>query len=391
MSIINNLFKGKEKGIGLFPFFPYKPKAGRISNANTFYDRSVYFAKALDKRASVVSGIEFYALKPNGEIDEETQKLLDEPSDLLTGDDLGFLMQLYYDLYGAYYLYKETEKGKVVKLHLLDPTRIEMKFDLEGNLAYFQDKNKKTQSYTPDEIIFEYRPNPNDIKEPVGILNEGARDVLRTEIELREYQKKIAGSGGRINGVFSFDTEKGLSKEQITQLKEAYAKQIEEARDSDAGQMPFFLGGKASFMDLNRSPQEIQYLQSQQAVLEEVSTITGVPKTILSSFDDIKFSNAEEARKTFLAETIKPIVRKRIATLNQYLAPEGIEIVSEDIIPEDMEEKRKTLETANNISALTTNEKREALGYDEMPGHDEILAPMGLMPLSKERNNEEST
>lgn len=390
MNIINNIFKRNKKGIGFFPFQPYKPNASRISNPNTFYDRSVYFSKAIDKRASVVAGIDFYAIKKNGEIDEETQKLIDNPSDLLTGDDMSFLQQLYYDLYGAYYLYKETSSGinggKVTKLHLLDPTKIEMKFDREGNLVYFLKDNKI--QYEVSDVIFEYRPNPTNIKQPIGILNEGARDVLRTEIELREYQKKIAGSGGRINGVLSFDTEKGLSKEQITQLKEAYQKQIEDIKDSDTGQMPLFLGGKASFMDLNRSPQEIQYLQSQKAVLEEVSTITGVPKTILSSFDDIKFSNAEEARKTFLAETIKPIIRKKLAAYNQYLAPEGVEIVSEDIIPEDMEEKRKTLETAHNINAITTNEKREALGYDALPGGGTILAPMSYMEINNRSQNE---
>lgn len=381
---IKDLFR-KEKSIGIFPFLTYKTKPSRISNPETFYDRSVYFAKALDKRASIVGSVNFYAYRGEN-IDEQTQAILENPNNFFSGDDFWFLAQLYYDIYGVFYIWKEKSGnmngGKITQLHLLDPTKTEMKFDKEGNLAYFRFDNKT--NYQLDEIIFEHRPDPTDPHKPIGILNEGSKDVLRTEIELREYQRKIARSGGRINGVFSFDTEKGLSEKQIQDLKTSYKDQIEQANESDEGQAPFFLGGKASYMDLNRSPQEIQYLQSQQAVMEEVATITGVPKTILSTFEDIKYSNAKEARTTFLSETIAPLIRKRQSTLQQYLAPEGVEIFAEDFIPEDTEELLRKLETGNAISAMTINEKREQLGLEPIDGGDEILIPMNLVPYRNE-------
>ena len=368
-----------KKGIGIFPFSTYKPKPSRIDKPETFYDRSVYFGKAIDKRAGILGSVKFKAYR-NEEEDEEVQLILESPNDLLSGDDFWQLAQLYYDLHGVYYIWKEMSGGmrgqKVEKLHLLHPRNMEMKFDKDGQLTHFI--HKQSKRFEKDEIIFEHRPQPQDPTKPRGILSEGSKDVLRTEIELREYQKKIARSGGRINGVFSFDTEKGLSKKQIDELKDSYKQQIKDA-NNELGQIPFFLGGDANYMDLDKSPQEIQYLESQKAVLEEVSTITGVPKTILSSFDDVKFSNAEEARTTFLRETIKPLVRKRQATLNKYLAPEGVTIEAERVVPEDEDARREMLETANNINAMTLNEKREQLGLEPIDNGDKLLIPINLI------------
>ncbi len=382
----------KTKEIGVFPFLTYKIQPSRITEPLTFYNRSLYFAKALEKRASVIGSVNYTAHRGE-DVDEETQRLLSDPNEFLSTDDFWDLAQKYYDLHGVYYIWKEPTAGmngsKIKQLQLLDPTKMEMKFDNDGNLSHFRWDNKN--NYELDEIIFEHRPDPKDPRKPMTILNDGAKDVLRTEIELREYQRKIARSGGRINGVFSFDTEKGLSRQQIKDLKEAYKRQIKDANASEEGQTPFFLGGKANYLDLNRSPQEIQYLESQKAVLEEISAITGVPKTILSTFDDIKYSNAEEARKTFLSETIKPLVRKREATLNQYLAPEGVIIEAEDIIPEDIDKLLKTLETANSISAMTINEKREELGLEPIDNGDEILVPMNLIPYKNDQYKDEQS
>ena len=372
-----------KKGIGVLPFFSYKVDASRIDKPETFYNRSVYFNKALDKRAAIIGSVKYKAYRGDNpeNIDEETQALLDEPNPLLSGDDFWNLAQLYFDLYGVFYAYKEKSGNmrgtKIEKLHLIHPEKLEMKFDNEGNLVGFEKNNRI--AYDPDDIIFEHRPNPQDPTKPKTILNEGAKDALRTEIQLREYQKKLAGSGGRINGVFSFNTDKGLSQTQIEQLQTQYSKQIKKAKDSDSGQMPFFLGGNASFLDLNRSPRELQYLDSMKAVMEEVSTITGVPKSILSSYDDIKYSNAGEARKSFLSETIKPLIKSRESTLQQYLAPEGVTIEAEEVVPEDIDALIKKLEAGNNINALTINEKREQLGYEEVEGGDEILIPINLV------------
>jgi len=379
--------KIKEKGISFLPFLDSKIEPNRITKPNTFFDRSVYFNKALEKRAGVIGSVEIKAYRGDNEV-EEVSNLLKNPNDFLSGDDFWNLVQLYFDLYGVYFIWKEP-KGEIFnnnqlpeKLHLLNPINIDFDFNKEGELIGFKDR-AKGEYYNPEEIIWEHRPEPQDYKKPRSILNEGAKDVLRTEIELREYQKKLARSDGRINGVFSFDTEFGLSNKQIADLKEQWKKKISEARGSENGRMPHFMGGKADYIEMSRSPRELEYNESKRAVLEEVSTITEVPKTLLSSFDEIKFSNAEQARKTFLEETIKPIVRRRVLALQKYLAPEGVELRAEELTEEDFDKKMKRIETANKVAALTLNELREELGMEEIEGGDDIYAPLSLAPLGQ--------
>jgi HK97 family phage portal protein len=365
---IKDIFK--KKNIGYVPFFGLmmRPAPSRITKPDTFYERSVFFNKALDKRASVIAGIEFISYIGEKE-DIQTNKILRNPSSFLSGYDFWYLVQLYYDIYGAYYIWIERTGQKIKELHLLDPTDIESKFDKSGFLDRFESK-KTSQVYYPEEIMWEYRPDINDIRKPKSILNEGAKETLRTEIELREYQRKIAQSGGRNNLLFSFKTQEGLTKEQQEKLKASWRKQISEARNSEEGQMPFFLGADTQVHNLERSPKEIGYLESQKAVMEEVSTITGVPKTILSSFEDIKFSNAEEARKTFLSETIYPIILKRASEIERSIAKGRVE--TEDIIPENIDEKTKIVETGHKTNTLTPNERRELLGYEPIEGGDKI-------------------
>jgi HK97 family phage portal protein len=365
---IKDIFK--KKSIGYVPFFglTLRPEPSRITKPDTFYERSVFFNKALDKRASVMAGVEYLAYIGEKE-DTQTMELLRSPSSFLSGYDFWYLTQLYYDIYGAYYIWIERTGQKIKELHLLDPTDIEAKFDSDGYLDRFESKKTK-QSYEPKEIMWEYRPDIDDIRTPKGILNEGAKDTLRTEIELREYQRKIARSGGRNNVLFSFKTEEGLTKEQQEELKASWRKQVSEARNSKEGQTPYFLGADTQVHDLERSPKEIGYLESQKAVMEEVSTITGVPKTILSSFDDIKFSNAEEARKTFLSETIYPLILKRASEIERSIAKGKVE--PEDIVPENIDEKTKIVETGHKTRTLTPNERRELLGYEPIEGGDDI-------------------
>ncbi len=375
--IMWNPFRKKELSFSIVPFWGRKIDPVRITQPETFFDRSVYFNKALDKRASVVGSADFIPYRGE-KIDEQLHKLLQRPNNFLSGDDFWYLAQLYYDLYGAFYIWKENGSRIPRGLHLLDPNDIEVVFE-DGEVVAFRSKETK-QEYDTGEIIWEHRPDPKDPKESVSILNEGGKDTLRTEIELRDYQKKIARNKGRISGVFSFDTEHGLSPEQLRKLKEGYKLQRDEARDE--GEMPMFLGGKANFHEMTRSPRELESLQVRYAILEEVGAITGVPAPILSSFSDIKYSNAQEARRTFLEETIKPILKRREATLNHYLAPDGVTIEAEDITPEELDDLIKRLQAGDKV--LTLNEIREELGYEPIDNGDTIYRPMADRPIEDE-------
>jgi SPP1 gp7 family putative phage head morphogenesis protein len=71
-----------------------------------------------------------------------------------------------------------------------------------------------------------------------------------------------------------------------------------------------------------------------------------------------------------------------VNVLNWRLIPDNYILGFVDPTPEDQENERKNIETADRVNALTINEKREKLGYEPIKGGDEILVPFNLVPIN---------
>lgn len=357
-----------------------------MSSPEEFFHNSLFLNKAIAKRAEVLSGIRFKAVDEDGEVQEDYQDKLENPNELLSGRDLISLIQQHYDVYGEFFLYKEPQVNEdlVRAFHVLNPKRMEVKIE-QGQIQGFEWRNTKTEkkrTYDKEEIIWQHRPNPHDFTQPQSLVTRASRDTLRAEIELREYQAKVARSGGRFDSVVSVDKE--LSEKDLKEMKKRYKRKQNQAKRSKEGTTPFFAGVNTNVESMDRSPKELDYLESKRSIMEEVSTITGVPRTILSTFENIKYSNAEEARKTFLKETIKPLADKLAETLTKNL-PEDIQVTYEDFIPEDHEEKIERLQTGAETGALSPNEIRQALGLEEldMEEADKPFVNMNKVPIDE--------
>lgn len=354
-----------------------------MTTAEEFFNNSLYLNKAINKRAEVMSGIKFKAVNEDGDEIEEVQQVLEKPNNLVSGRDFIEVIQTHYDVYGQFFIWKEMSGETLDALHILKPKKIETKFTEDGRVERFELKNGdsgKKQTYQPEEVIWQHRPDPGDFTKPQSLVTRACYDALRAEIELRSYQAKVARSGGRFDSIISFDGE--MTESKLEEAKERYKKRRNEARRSKEGTTPFFAGGNVEVKDLNRSPKEIDYLESKKTIMEEISTITGVPRTLLSSFEGVKYSNAQEARKTFLKETIKPLADKLTETLTRNLPAT---VTYEDFVPEDHEEKMSRLQTGAETGTTTINERRKELGYEEleMEEADVPLINMNRVPIDE--------
>jgi len=355
----------------------------KMTTAEEFFNNSLYLDKAINKRAEVISGIKFKAVDEDGEEIEEVQQVLEKPNNLLSGRDFIEVIQTHYDVYGEFFIWKEMSGDTLDALHILKPKKIEPKFTDDGKVARFELKNGdkgKKQTYQPEEVIWQHRPNPDEFTKPQSLVTQACYDALRAEIELRKYQAQVARSGGRFDSIISFDGD--MTESKLKEAKERYKKRRNKARRSKDGTTPFFAGGNVEVEDLSHSPREIDYLDSKKAIMEEISTITGVPRTLLSSFEDVKYSNAEEARKTFLKETIKPLADKLTETLARNLP---VTVTYEDFVPEDHEEKMSRIQTGSETGSMTPNEMRQELGLEEkdVEGADQLFVNMNKVPIDE--------
>ena len=371
--------------ISVLPFSNYKKNYSPSDFLNA-YGISLYTNRALNKRAEKVSQVQF-VLKQGDKVIEkhEILDLLTKPNKAFTGQEFWALYQKYMDIFGEVYIVIDSEskmggKKKISSMILLRSDMVTPSFDkTTGEITKIIHRTTEgDKTYEADQVIYAHNPNPESPLRGESLLQSGIRQI-ETSTQIDEYHSKILENGGRVEGVFKFKTG-SLTKTQLSEVKEAYQEAYGEA--SKAG-LPLFLGGDATYERLGLNPAELAYLETKKVTLNDIVILTGVPLAILGATSGETFSNADASIKIFLKETIKPLMDSLVANLNQNFVSEELELSYIDPTPEDKEEKRKDIETADRVHALTTNEKREALGLTPIKGGDTILVPMNLMPMGE--------
>lgn len=356
----------------------------------SLYEKSLYANKAIQKRAEKVGQIKFVIkdLKGNvinNKIADEWLDLLDRPNKAMTGDQFWRTVQKYYDIVGYACIRKVYDNSTVFRsgkrpdrLEVLRSDLIEIVTDNDHKeiLKFrYSGLGGVQEDIETSEIIYLYNPNPRYPLLGESLLSSAARSI-DTEVQISEYHSKVLSNGGKLETVFK--VKNATNKEQIDKLKEQYRDTYAGARK--AGE-PLFLGGEIDIQDMALSPQELSYLDTKMSTLDDIAIATSVPKSILGVTSGETFSNADASIRIFLRETIKPLMDNLKTVLDWQLIPDNLVLDYIDPTPEDQQNKMLALKTADEVHAMTINEKREALGLDPIDGGDEILVPMNLVPL----------
>ena len=399
-NFVDNLNKKTWYGLfntGDFDYVDYEKRGGF-----DLYKLSLYLNKAINKRAEKVGETKFLVKDLKGTIVPDSgdaewiYKLFNRPNKLMSGKQFFSTLQKTKDLIGKVYIYcvyegkapelfgNDTGKTskKITEMHLLDPTAVTEVFDKEKNeiTAYnYQTKTEGIKRYEATQIIRIVRVDPANPLGAETLIDAGKR-VISTGIQLDDYQSSVLKNGGKVSAVVKFkDTT--LTKEGIETLRDRYKEQIAGAKK---GGTPLFLGGDADYQQIGLNPEEIGYLASKNCNLNDICVMTGVPKSILGNFDEIKYDNAQASYRIFLQETITPEVKEIVEAFNWTIIPDKYNLSFDEIVPEDKAETKLMLEAGSNTYCMTTNEKRRLLGLPDVKGGDEILVPFSLMPMGTE-------
>lgn len=343
---------------------------------------SLYVNKALNVRAQSLSEIEFVIKKGEKEVENhQLLELFEKPNKAFSGKEFFRMYQKYMDIYGEVYILLDKElqiggKNKVNEMVLLKSDMVDPYFDKKtGELVKIDYKTPEgTTTYPADEIIFARNPSPKNPLRGESLLYAGSGQI-DTSIQIDEYHAKILENGGKVEGVFTF--KNSLTGNQLTEIKEQYQKEYGNA--SKAG-LPMFLGGDTGYINTGLSPTELSYLQTKQAIFDDMLVMTGVPRVLMSKGSEETFSNADASIRVYQSETVKKMMTSLVDVLS-VLVEEGEELTFVDPTPENKEEKRKDIETGIKNYVITPNEAREMLGLEPLTEGDNLLAPMNIMPI----------
>lgn len=182
----------------------------------------------------------------------------------------------------------------------------------------------------------------------------------------------------------AFVTEMTLTDSQFkqlsTRLKEQYSGP-ENARRS------MILEGGLQWQTLAMSPKDMDWLNGRNISAQDIAAAFGVPLQVIPIPGSQTFANYEQARLALYEDTVIPLLDDLLGEINRWIGEEELgeyELWRDiDDVPALEPRRAARWTSVSGANWLTTNEKREATGYDkvEQPEADEVLIPSNLIPL----------
>lgn len=153
-----------------------------------------------------------------------------------------------------------------------------------------------------------------------------------------------------------------------------------------AGSVMVMDGGK-SVVPVGFNPTEMDWTQSMIMSAREIAIALKVPPELVGDSTNKTYSNSQEANKEFATGTIDPECNIIYAELSHSLSGYYKDVLrityDRMMIPGMRGDQTQLMQAVNMAEFLTINEKRAALGYDEIPNGDRILVGMGKVPYEE--------
>lgn len=209
---------------------------------------------------------------------------------------------------------------------------------------------------------------------------EAASYGIDTHNQAGAWNKALLDNGARPSGAMV--SASPLTEEQFKRLKEEVDEQYTSPKN--AGK-PLLLEAGLDWKEMGLSPKDMDFIKSKYTSARDIALAFGVPPMILGIPGDNTYSNQKEARLALWENTILPLVGFAKDELNNWLVPmfgEDLELACDDDQINALAPRReKVWERIQNAEFLTINEKREAVGYEPVPGGNDIFISAALLPI----------
>jgi HK97 family phage portal protein len=202
------------------------------------------------------------------------------------------------------------------------------------------------------------------------------------------YNKAIQDNAGAPSGALVFE---GSETHGTTLSPEAYEATLRQLRGQErgfdrGGDKMLLEGGKHSWLQFGLDPEKMQFVEGMNRAAREIAFTLGVPPELVGLPGDKTYSNYAEARLSFYQETVIPLSREIASALNRWFARQLGKGVTIEVDLDNVEALQVTRDLLwariEKSTTLSLNEKRAALGYDDVDGGDEHYVSAGQLPLS---------
>jgi HK97 family phage portal protein len=194
-------------------------------------------------------------------------------------------------------------------------------------------------------------------------------------------------SGALVYGGGESGTE-ALSDEQFVRLKSELEEKFQGAKN--AGR-PLLLDGGLDWKEMSLAPNDMEQNEAKQQSARDIALAFGVPPQLLGIPGDNTYTNYSQAVRALYRQTVIPMVTHVAADLSAFFAPvygDDFEVRTDlDTLEALADERTDLWKRVNESRFITTNEKRQEVGYPDYTDSKvggSIFGPMSEMPLSGE-------
>jgi HK97 family phage portal protein len=317
--------------------------------------------------------------------DHWLSKLLNEPNETMTGDELREAWLAHMAGWGNSYteiVRDGSRERRPVELWPLRVEKVEVERMADRRLIYKYPNADGVPQRLEASRILHHRAFSAD-----GVIGLSplalARESLGLTVGAEQYAASFFAQGGRPAGVLT--SERLLSEKQREQIRKEFSGLADGNSD---GKRLWVLEAGLKYQAITVSPEDMQMLATRQFQIAEIARFFGVPLFLLMVQENTPNWGLEQHDLAFLKYGLRPYLTRIEQDISRWLlSPKERETyyVQHDLtqfLAADSKAQAEYLSTLVNNGLNTRNEARQVLGKPPLPGGDTLTVQSALVPLS---------
>lgn len=280
----------------------------------------------------------------------------------------------------AYALRVLNNLGQLMRLDILNPTRVTPKKDEEGNIWYSVLMDDGKEALAPGFLILCIKHMSAN-----GIRGIRPIDVLRKSLDYDTQVKEMSLDQleGVNHGVMLTVPNVGLSQAQKDEAVDRFLETYEKS-----GRSVVILEGGMTATNFSASAVDSQLLDVERITRNRVATVYNLPPHLLGDYTDAAPGSVEQQMMEFLQLTITPIVQqweeefnRKVLTPQEYAEGYRFRFDTASLTRADVKTTAERNQMAIRGGWRKPNEVRAELGLPPDPVGDLLMSSRDLIPL----------
>ena len=270
--------------------------------------------------------------------------------------------------------------GELVRLDILNPTKVIPKMDEDGNIWYGVQMDDGKEALAPGFLIIALKHMSAN-----GIRGIRPVDVLRKSLDYDSQVKDMSLDqlDGVNRGIMLTVPNVGLSQQQKDEAVDRFLETYQ-----NSGRSVVILEGGMTATNFSGSQVDAQLLDVERITRNRVATVYNLPPHLLGDYTDTSFSTAEQQMMEFLQLTITPIVQqwedefnRKLITPQEYAEGYRFRFDTASLTRTDVKTTAERNQMAIRGGWRKPNEVRAELGLPPDPVGDLLMSSRDLIPL----------